>query len=82
MELIRAEETAIRLGVTTGTLAVWRATKRYPLAYVKIGRKVRYRVEDIENFVRARTLPGIPEENPEQQRGRLRGSRRGNASAA
>jgi hypothetical protein len=61
MDLIRPEETAIRLGVTPGTLAVWRATKRYPLRYVKIGRKVCYRVADIEKFIQLRTMDGVVE---------------------
>lgn len=36
------EEAAEFLGVTVGTLQVWRTTKRYPLPYLKIGRKVMY----------------------------------------
>jgi hypothetical protein len=61
MELIKAEETAARLGVTIGTLAVWRCQRRYPLKYVKIGRNVRYRVEDVDDFIRARTMSGVSE---------------------
>jgi len=44
------------LGVTAGTLSVWRCTRRYPLPYTKIGRAVRYRVEDLERFIHDRTV--------------------------
>lgn len=44
------------LGVTMGTLQVWRCTRRYPLPYTKIGRAVRYRREDIEQFIQSRTV--------------------------
>lgn len=39
------------LGVTDHTLAVWRCTKRYALPYVKVGRLVKYRREDLEHFI-------------------------------
>jgi predicted site-specific integrase-resolvase len=39
------------LGVSVDTLAVWRCTQRYPLPYVKVGRKVMYRREDVERFI-------------------------------
>jgi hypothetical protein len=35
------------LGITIGTLSVWRSNGRYSLPYIKIGRRVRYRVGDI-----------------------------------
>lgn len=48
------EETAHVLGVTSGTLSVWRSTKRYSLPYIKIGHKVFYRGRDIESFIESR----------------------------
>lgn len=42
------------LGVTVGTLAVWRTTNRYNLPYVKSGRLVRYREQDVEAFISSR----------------------------
>jgi excisionase family DNA binding protein len=53
-------ETAGQLGVSTGTLNVWRATKRYPLPYVKIGRHVRYRQSDIDRFIASRRYGDVP----------------------
>jgi excisionase family DNA binding protein len=60
-ELLDTQEAAKRLGVTPGTLMVWRSTKRYPLSYVRIGRNVRYRPADLEKFLEARTVSGVPE---------------------
>ncbi len=45
------DEVAEELEVTIGTLAVWRSTKRYPLPWVKIGRRVFYRRRDVEAFI-------------------------------
>jgi excisionase family DNA binding protein len=42
------------LGVTTGTLAVWRSTNRYGLPFVKIGALVRYQENDLSEFVARR----------------------------
>ncbi|PCJ91188.1 MAG: excisionase [Flavobacteriaceae bacterium] len=56
--LMTPERVAEYLGVSTETLNVWRCTKRYNLPYVKAGRLVRYRVEDVENFVASRTQGG------------------------
>jgi excisionase family DNA binding protein len=54
--LLDEAKTAEVLGVTKGTLQVWRSTKRYPLPYVKVGRSVRYRMSDIEAFLQQRTV--------------------------
>ena len=40
-------QAASELGVSPATLAVWRCHKRYPLRYIKVGSKVRYRLTDI-----------------------------------
>lgn len=52
-KLLSTEEAAEMLGVKEHTLRDWRSTKRYPLAYVKVGRNVRYRQEDIQAFIEA-----------------------------
>jgi hypothetical protein len=57
-ELLSATQAAEKLQVAPKTLAVWRATRRYALRYVKVGRKIRYRLEDIAAFIEARTMPG------------------------
>ena len=42
------------LGISEGTLAVWRCTGRYPLKYIKVGKSVKYRVGDVRDFLRNR----------------------------
>lgn len=54
-KLLTPHEVAEYLGVTPETLNTWRATKRYPLHYVKIGRNVRYKWEDVLSFIENRT---------------------------
>ncbi|HHJ39136.1 MAG: excisionase [Methylothermaceae bacteria B42] len=54
-KLLSPEEAAAILNVAPGTLMVWRCTGRYNLPYVKVGRLVRYRMEDIEAFIESRT---------------------------
>ena len=57
--LLTPAQAADRLDVATHTLAVWRCTQRYPLPYVKVGRKVRYLEPDVEEFLLRRRL-GAP----------------------
>ncbi|MBO2586007.1 helix-turn-helix domain-containing protein [Shewanella algae] len=52
--LLTPAEVARTLGVTEGTLSVWRCTGRYPLKFVKVGRRVMYRQIDIDTFVNGR----------------------------
>lgn len=58
VSLMTPEEVAEYLGVSSETLNVWRCTKRYNLPYIKAGRLVRYRVEDVETFVVSRLQGG------------------------
>jgi excisionase family DNA binding protein len=58
-DLLSTEQAAQILQVTTGTLVVWRCTRRFPLKYVKVGRKVKYHASDLEEFLCARTVPGV-----------------------
>jgi excisionase family DNA binding protein len=50
-KLLTPADVADLLGVTVQTLAVWRHEERYPLPYVKVGSRVRYRPADIERFI-------------------------------
>ena len=54
--LLTTQQTAKILGTTAGTLNVWRCTKRYALAYIKIGSSVRYRRQDVVDFINARRI--------------------------
>lgn len=53
-KLLTPIEVAKILGLSVETLNMWRTTKRYNLPYVKAGRMVRYRQEDVEAFIDAR----------------------------
>ncbi|WP_261835666.1 helix-turn-helix domain-containing protein [Vibrio ishigakensis] len=52
--MLNRNQAAEYLGVSPGTLAVWASTGRYQLPFVKIGRKVFYRVVDLESFIEQR----------------------------
>jgi predicted DNA-binding transcriptional regulator AlpA len=56
--LLTQDQVAEMLGVDPKTLQAWRTTQRYPLKFVKIGRCVRYRPEDVETFIESRTFAG------------------------
>lgn len=53
-QLLTPEQAAKALRVSVRTLAVWRCRRRYPLKYAKIGRRVYYRVADINAFIEKR----------------------------
>jgi hypothetical protein len=54
--LLTTAETAKEIGVAPGTLEVWRSSKRYNLAYIKVGSKVRYRQSAVFQFLESRTV--------------------------
>lgn len=51
-----AKQAAEFLGVQEQTLAAWRCNRKYPLPYIKVGRKIRYRLSDLERFLASRTV--------------------------
>jgi hypothetical protein len=57
IEQLLDRKTAARyLRVSPGTLAVWDCTKRYDLRPLKVGRAVRYRRSDLDNFIERRLV--------------------------
>jgi len=54
--LLSRRDVAELLGIRTQTLGVWGMTGRN-LPVVKVGRRVRYRLSDVEAFVRRQTRP-------------------------
>lgn len=58
-KLLTRKEAAQFLGVSEGTLAVWKVTKRYPLPIIKVGRLVKYRQSDLIKFLDEMTDPQI-----------------------
>lgn len=55
-EELTPEEAAEYLGVSVATLSTWRCRLTYPLSYVKVGRSVRYRKVDLDNFLSERRV--------------------------
>lgn len=53
-ELLDEKQAADYLTVSPGTLSVWRSTGRYSLPFVKVGRRVRYRIADLDAWLEAR----------------------------
>lgn len=49
------EQVAEMLHTTTGVLNTWRHTGRYNLPFIKVGRKVLYKAEDVEAWLESRT---------------------------
>ncbi len=44
------------LGVQEQTLAAWRCTNRYPLPFIRVGRRIRYRIVDLDRFLENGTV--------------------------
>lgn len=55
-KLLTPKEAARKLRVSTDTLASWRCRHTYALSFVKIGARVFYRAEDLERFIKKRTV--------------------------
>ena len=55
-ELLDERTAAAALDLKPQTLAVWRASGRYALPFVRVGRSVRYRAADLQKFLESRTV--------------------------
>jgi hypothetical protein len=55
--LLTPKEVAEQLRTTVAVLAQWRFHKRVALPYVRTGRSVKYRAEDVAEFVRQNLVP-------------------------
>lgn len=53
IELLSAEELACKLKISRRTLAKWRTNGRGP-CYVRLGHAVRYRTQDVEEWVESK----------------------------
>jgi hypothetical protein len=71
-ELLTPAETAKKLHTTYGTLAVARCHRRWPLRFVRVGRKIFYKAEDVQAFIEAQTDAG---DGPRPARKRKGGAR-------
>ena len=55
-ELLDTAEAARLLGISPGTLQVWRCVGRHGLPYVRVGRRVKYVRKDIDRWIKSRTV--------------------------
>jgi len=53
--LLTPFEAAEYIGVAENTLSVWRCVGRYNIAYIKVGRLVKYRKSALDDFLNSRT---------------------------
>lgn len=54
--LMTRADAAAYLDVKPQTLAAWATSRRYDLPFVKVGRLVRYRKQDLDAFIDARSV--------------------------
>ena len=54
-EMLPPQQAADYLGVKVETLSVWRCTRRHPIPFVKVGRKVCYHKSDLDRYIQSRT---------------------------
>ena len=57
--LLTRAQAAAYLHCRPQTLAIWASTGRYGLPFVRVGRLVRYRVSDLDDFLTRRTVGAI-----------------------
>ena len=50
-KFLTSQQTAEMLNISEATLRNWRCTQRNDIPYIKIGSLVRYRLNDIEDFI-------------------------------
>ncbi len=56
VKLLTPRQVADLLQVREQTLATWRCNARHDLPFVRIGRAIRYRPEDVEKWLASRTV--------------------------
>lgn len=57
-DLVSREKAAEFLGIRPQTLAAWASSRRYALPFVKVGRRVMYRLSDLDAFIERNVFGG------------------------
>ena len=65
--MLRTEQAAEILGVTKSTLESWRCRGGVPLPFVRYGRAIRYRQEDLDRFIESRIRTNTSEKPSERR---------------
>lgn len=55
-DLLTRQQAAEYLGISEQTLAAWACSKRYSLPYIRVGRRCRYRLADLDRWLATRTV--------------------------
>ncbi len=63
MSLLKQDEAAKYLGTTVGTMNSWRCTGKVKIPYIKWGRAIRYRKDDLDAWIAQNTINKIGGEN-------------------
>lgn len=58
-ELLDSIQAASLLCINPHTLEVWRSNKRYSIPYVKVGRLVKYRRDDLVKWLDSRIVSNV-----------------------
>lgn len=58
-ELWTPKHTAFALGVSVRTLSAWRSAGSQTLPYVKVGRLIRYRAQDVQAWLKNRLQTAV-----------------------
>jgi excisionase family DNA binding protein len=53
-DLLTPEQAALVLGLSVKTLATWRSSGRWSLPYLRCGARIRYRRDDLANWLQGR----------------------------
>ena len=57
--MLTVKQAAEYLGIKPGTLNVWRCTKAVGVPYVQVGKCVRYKVQDLDDFIARRRVAPV-----------------------
>ena len=58
-ELFDTTAAAAYIDAAPHTLEIWRSSGRYRIPFIKVGRLVRYRRADLDNFLASRTVNAL-----------------------
>jgi excisionase family DNA binding protein len=77
-DLLEPEEVARMLGVSVQTLSHWRSSRARPLPFIRLGRLIRYRRDDVLGYINdlPRFVAALPPGPPHTQQGSVRTRRR------
>jgi len=76
-EQLSNSEAAKYIGITAGTLHVWRCENRYSIPFLRIGSKIRYLKSDLDAFLQSRRVVPVERLKPRRRGRTTPGTRRG-----